>query len=298
MQENYIEKFKDYLSVEKNASPLTIKAYVADVLAFEAFLKEFFPKEVLTDVKFPIIRKWVVTLAEEISNRSVNRKISSLKAYYRFLIQILVIEKMPFSGYIPLKAQKKVVLPFSVNDINVAMSENTGEANFNSLRSRALIALLYATGLRRAEIVALKLHDVDFQAKTIKVLGKASKERIIPLIEEVLPSLQAYLQVRNEFVQPSGAFFVTKKGKAISGDVVYRTIKQRFFQSNRERKSPHVLRHSFASHLLGAGADLEAVKNLLGHKSIQSTQIYTHSTLSELKKAYAVHPRVKKIINN
>lgn len=290
--------FQEYLLREKNYSPLTVKAYSDDLKSFQSFLKSKFDVDVLEEVSYGQIRSWIVMLSDNgISNRSINRKISSLKTFYKFLLKIKEIDNSPLAKHRSLKTLQKVQIPFSEKELQ-AVFDMPFENNFKEVRDRLIIELFYSTGIRRAELIGLKLVDFDVSLNTIKVLGKRNKERILPLLNSVVPLTKQYLAFRSdlEVIEDADSFFLTEKGRKLYKTLVYRVINDYFsVVSEKVKKSPHVLRHSFATHLLNNGADLNSVKELLGHSSLASTQIYVNSSLSELKKVYAnAHPRNKK----
>ncbi|APY00902.1 tyrosine-type recombinase/integrase [Lacinutrix venerupis] len=292
-----IKAFTDYLLLERNYSNLTVKAYINDISSFQSFLAKEFEDSQLSLVNYPQIRSWIVQLVEsKISNRSINRKISALNSYYKFLLKTGDIDKNPLAKHKALKTSKKVQVPFSEAEINIVLDELKYDDDFEGLRNKLIIELFYSTGIRRIELVNLKLSD--FNNKTLKVLGKRSKERYVPLLQSVTQTLEDYLQKRKELkdIKDNEALFLTKKGVKIYETLVYRIINDYFSQaSNKVKKSPHILRHSFATHLLNQGADLNAVKELLGHSSLAATQVYTHNSIAELKKVYSnAHPRSKK----
>lgn len=293
-----VTAFREYLLREKNYSVLTVNAYLNDIEEFQSFLKREFDDDVLEEVNYGQIRSWIVSLSDnEISNRTINRKISSLKAFYKFLLKIKEIEQNPLSKHQSLKTPKKAQIPFSEKELH-KVSEEYFPDDFTGIRNRLIIELFYATGMRRAELINLKLNSIDLSSKTIKVLGKRNKERVLPLLDSVSELVKKYLAVRSdlECVKDSEYFFLTEKGIKLYETLVYRIINSYFsIVSEKVKKSPHVLRHSFATHLLNNGADLNSVKELLGHSSLASTQIYVNSSLSELKKVYAnTHPRNKR----
>ena len=217
-----------------------------------------------------------------------------MKAYYGFLVRSLVINSSPFLQHIPLKTQKKISIPFSQKEIETVLSEAQEGEDYPQVRNRTIIELFYATGMRRAELIDLKISDIDFSQKTIKVLGKRDKERVIPLIPSVLESIQKYLDVRKSMDTSELYLFLTDSGKKMYPKLVYNIINSYFSSATtKQKKSPHVLRHSFATHLLDNGADLNAVKELLGHAGLAATQVYTHSSIAELKNQYNnAHPRM------
>lgn len=294
MQTN-IRAFQDYLVKEKNYSPLTVDAYSKDLESLVEFLKAEYDVDALEEVNYGQIRSWIVSLSENgISNRSINRKISSLKTFYRFLLKIKVIEVSPLAKHQPLKTMKQIQVPFSEKEMN-RLKEISFPDDFNGVRDRFVVELLYTTGIRRAELIGLKTQNIDLSAKTIKVLGKRNKERVLPILEAVIPLIKNYIDKRNGLtnVVDSEYFFLTEKGVKMYESLVYGIINKYFSSiSDKVKKSPHVLRHSFATHLLNNGADLNSVKELLGHSSLASTQIYVNSSLSELKQVHIkAHPR-------
>ena len=294
-----LKAFTDYLELERNYSQLTVKAYTNDINSFQSFLAKEFADTKLSEVNYAQIRNWIVQLVEaKISNRSINRKVSALNSYYKFLLKIGDIEVNPLVKHKALKTSKKIQVPFSEAEIIVALDELSYEDSYKGIRDRLIIELFYSTGIRRIELVNLKLLDVDFGNKTLKVLGKRNKERYVPLLYSVIQTLELYIEKRKQLkeIKNKQALFLTNKGVKIYETLVYRIINEYFsLASNKVKKSPHILRHSFATHLLNQGADLNAVKELLGHSSLVATQVYTHNSIAELKKVYLkAHPRSKK----
>ena len=293
-----IREFLDYLQFEKKYSIHTIEAYEKDILDFSGFAQASFELEDINQVNYAIIRSWIVSLVESnISNRSINRKLSSLNTYYKFLQKIEAIETNPLAQHKALKVSKKVQVPFSETEIaNVLENEFQG-TDFESIRNLLMVELFYSTGIRRTELINIKLQDINSSTSTLKVLGKRNKERIIPLLSSVVSTIKTYLEVRDtlDAIVDRDYLFLTKKGVKVYETLVYRIINDYFSKTSAKvKKSPHVLRHSFATHLLNQGADLNAVKELLGHSSLAATQVYTHSSIAELKKVYAnAHPRNK-----
>lgn len=293
------QAFSDYLLLEKNYSELTLKAYLNDLTTFEDFISSEFDSQKVEQVNYQQIRNWIVSLVESgISNRSINRKVSSLNTYYKFLLKTKTIEVNPLTKHKALKVSQKVQVPFSENEMSLVLDELNDADDFEGLRNRAIIELFYATGIRRIEMVQLKINNIDFANKVLKVIGKRNKERFIPLIDSVVKSLESYILERNklEIIDDSSFLFLTKKGVKIYETLVYRIINDYFSKaSTKVKRSPHILRHSFATHLLNQGANLNAVKELLGHSSLAATQVYTHNSIAELKKVYSnAHPRSKK----
>ncbi|OGS80795.1 MAG: integrase [Flavobacteria bacterium RIFCSPLOWO2_12_FULL_31_7] len=293
---NNLQSHTEYLEKEKKYSPLTVKAYSDDIVSFQHFLNETHDNCKLEEVNYPLIRSWIVQLSDAgMASSSVNRKIASLKSFYKFLLKTKRIEINPFVKHKSLKTPKQIQIPFSEKEVNQLFETQFLETDFESVRNRLVVELLYATGMRRAELINLELNAIDFYGKTIKVLGKRNKERILPLLPTTLEIVTLYLTKRKEIAinVDNEKLILSKKGNKISETFVYRLINDYFSTvSEKVKKSPHVLRHSFATHLLNNGADLNSVKELLGHASLSSTQIYTHSSLSELKKVYNnAHPR-------
>lgn len=292
-----LQAYQDYLIKEKNYSHLTLRAYLNDILSFKSYLDQYSIS--LEEAIYSNIRDWIVLLMEQNkSTISINRKISALKSYYKFLLKIKQISTNPLQKHKSLKIAKKVQIPFSENEINEVFSLNDFSNDFEGIRNRFILELFYTTGIRRAELINLKVNSLDKMLKIIRVMGKRNKERIIPLLECTLNLFEKYIEQRNNLkqIQDAEYLILSKRGNKVSESFVYRLINDYFKTvSKKEKKSPHVLRHSFATHLLNNGADLNSVKKLLGHVSLSSTQIYTHSSLTELKKIYKeAHPRNKK----
>ncbi len=294
-----INEFIDYLSLEKNYSIHTVGAYRKDLETFIGFCLENYDMDSIDEMEYPIIRSWVVDLVNSgISNRTINRKIASLKAYYRFLQRIDKIQTNPLAKHKALKTSKKVEVPFSEDEILRLLTQIPFENSFEGKRDRLIIELLYASGIRRSELINLKIGNVDFEKGLLKVLGKRNKERMLPLLPSTRPLFIDYFEARNSlaFVAEGSYVFLTKSGNKIYETLVYRIINGYFSKvSSKTKKSPHILRHTFATHMLNHGADLNSVKELLGHSSLASTQVYTHNSIAELKKIHAsAHPRNKK----
>lgn len=294
-----LKAFSEYLALEKNYSKHTVLAYLRDLEVFQEFLDENHDSEPIEKVDYSEIRQWIVELVNSgISNRTINRKVSSLNSYYKFLQKSQQLESNPLRKHKALKVGKKVQLPFSEEELRQVLEESIEVVDFETARDKLIIELFYATGIRRIELVNMKISDVDIGKKQIKVLGKRNKERYMPLLSSLANSFDKYLYYRNTLpkVEQEDFLFLTKKGVKIYEMLVYRIINKYFsIASSKAKCSPHVLRHSFATHLLNGGADLNAVKELLGHSSLAATQVYTHSSISELKKVYAKsHPRNKR----
>lgn len=294
-----VNSFINYLALEKKYSVHTTIAYRNDIEEFIAFLQsKYIDNQVVTIEKATLsdIRKWIVSLHNRSINfRSINRKISALKSFYTFLKKIGQIAVSPMDkGDFSLKTEKKIKLPFSENEIQKVLSD-FDEDSFESLRNKAIIELFYATGIRRSELIELKISDLDLSSNQLKVLGKRNKERIVPILPPVKEILESYLKIRQEIdvKNSQNMLFLVKNGKKMYPTLVYRIIKSYFSAvTTKKDVSPHVLRHSFANHLLDKGADLNTIKELLGHSSLAATQVYTTSSLAELKNQYnKAHPR-------
>jgi integrase/recombinase XerC len=282
--------------MQKNYSVHTVKAYLSDLHEFESFNKINYEQETIDSVVYPQIRGWIVSLVDSgLSSSSVNRKISSLKSYYKFLLRIKQIEQSPLLKHKSLKTSKIIQIPFSEKEIELVLNQIKYPDGFEGIRDKLIIDLFYTTGIRKAELIGLKMSSIDYSTTTLKVLGKRNKERLVPLLPIVLDQFKLYLAKRILLPEINNAdfLFLTKKGVKLNDTFVYRLINLYFSAiSEKVKKSPHILRHTFATHMLNNGADLNSVKELLGHSSLASTQVYTHSSLSELKKVYRdTHPR-------
>ena len=292
-----IQTFLEYLLHEKNYSKHTIKAYETDLIAFKDFCEVEFEMFDIENIHYNQIRNWIVSLVNQgVTNRTINRKISSLKTFYKFLQKIEVVKINPLARHKALKTQKKSQIPFTPEEVNMVLTDlNTGD-DFVSIRNKLIVELFYSTGIRRIELINIKLNDVDLSNKLIKVLGKRSKERYVPILMSVLDTLNQYLKLRMIVDAENDVLFVTEKGLKIYETLVYRVINSYFSRvSTKLKKSPHILRHTFATQLLNEGADLNSVKELLGHSSLASTQVYTHNSLDQMKKMFnKAHPRSKK----
>jgi integrase/recombinase XerC len=291
-----IQSFQDYLQLEKKYSAHTISAYINDLLFFHEFIKLEYQIENIEKVNYNQIRTWIVNLVETgISNNSINRKMASLKAFYKFLIKTKQIEINPILKHKSLKTSKIVQIPFSEKELNDVLNNIMYPEGFDGIRDKLIIDLFYTTGIRRSELINLKTQNIDIPNQSIKVIGKRNKERIIPLLPLIINQIKEYKIVRENIkqIKNNEYFFLMSNGVKINDSFVYRLINYYFSNvSEKVKKSPHILRHTFATHMLNNGADLNTVKELLGHSSIASTQIYTHSSLQELQKTYQnSHPR-------
>lgn len=297
--ENFKNKFYDYLLLEKNYSQHTVTAYINDIGFFESFLSNEFDDDNLLRINYNQIRCWIVSLSDDgISNTSINRKVSSLKSFYKFLLKTKQIDTSPLVKHKALKAPKKIQIPFSEKELDMVLNQIIYKEGFEGVRDKLIVDLFYTTGIRRTELINLKIQNVDLSNKTIKVIGKRNKERIIPILTIIEEQIKKYLSERSSIqeVKENEYFFLLSNGVKLNDSFVYRLINYYFSNvSEKVKKSPHILRHTFATHLLNNGADINSVKELLGHSSLASTQVYTHNSLAELQKVYnSAHPRNKK----
>ena len=291
-----IAAFRDYLEKEKKYSLHTVNAYLKDVENFSYFNEAHFDQAIIDFANYSQIRSWIVSLVDaDLSTVSINRKVASLKAFYKFLLKTKQISASPLLKHKSLKTAKILQIPFSEKEVASVLSQMNDVVGFEEVRNKLIVDLFYTTGIRRAELIHLKIADVDVARGVIKVIGKRNKERVIPVLPVLVDQFILYGKERAELEMDMdlGYFFLTKKGVKLNETFVYRLINSYFSTvSEKVKKSPHILRHTFATHLLNNGADLNSVKELLGHSSLASTQVYTHNSLAELKKVYsAAHPR-------
>jgi integrase/recombinase XerC len=284
-------KFIIYLSSEKRFSEHTVKSYTTDLNQFTTFLAdEFQITDDIDEVRFQIIRTWIASLLEKgVNPRSVNRKISTLKSYFKFLIREGVIVENPMMKVVAPKSKKRLPVFIEEDQIESLLNEVQFEGGFIGERNKLIIELFYVTGIRLSELINIKISDIDFQNQLIKVLGKRNKERLIPLSSSVLVGLSNFIEKnqQNQFL------FTNLDGKKLYTKLVYRLVNKCIGEiSSVNKKSPHILRHTFATHMLNNGADINAIKELLGHANLSATQVYTHNTIDKLKTVYKqAHPR-------
>jgi integrase/recombinase XerC len=294
MFDKQIISFFDYLTYEKKYSAHTLTSYKNDISQFIAFINPNNESFAITDINYQQIRAWVASLLKDkIAARSVNRKLSSLKSFFKYLQRQQIIDVNPMSKISGPKTPKRLPVFVDEHQMEDLFAEVKFEDGFNGLRDRLILDLFYQTGIRRSELTNLKEIDLDLFNSTIKVLGKRNKERIIPISLPLKRNLESYLQVKQELNLSNMMLLVSEKGHTLSEQAVYNSVKKYLSQvTTIQKKSPHVLRHTFATHLLNNGADINAVKDLLGHANLSATQVYTHNTIDKLKKSYKqAHPR-------
>lgn len=284
----------DYLKFEKKASPHTIAAYENDLGQFFSYSHHDFEINDITEVSHPIIRSWLVQLMEEdITPRSVNRKLTCLQSFFKYHVRLGNVTQNPVQKVQRPKQGKKLPVFIDEQNINTFLNRQQEEDDFETIRDQMMLLLLYHCGIRRAELIGLKTADVDLLRGQIKVLGKRNKERMIPILSELQNSIKKYIAAKTECGFNNIELLCNNKGQALSSDMVYKKVK--FFLSQfttLQKRSPHVLRHTFATHMLNHGADLNAIKELLGHANLAATQVYTHNTFERLKAQHKqAHPK-------
>jgi integrase/recombinase XerC len=293
-----VERFLHYLKFEKRYSAHTIKAYENDLMAFFEFVSVRFHVSDFQEVDHKMLRSWITTLMEqEISARSVQRKISALKAFYRYQQREGTMESNPTMKIAVPKMSKRLTPFVPESYMDGVLDDDNFSDTFSGFRDKMMMDMLYATGMRRMELVRLKEADVDLSNQTIKITGKGNKMRLVPIPSGLKLFIDQYRYVKNKEFGSNHAdsFLVTNTGKAVNEQFIYRKVRDYLsFNDKLEKRSPHVLRHSFATHLMDNGADINAVKELLGHSNLTATQIYTHNTIENLKTIYKqAHPRAK-----
>jgi integrase/recombinase XerC len=289
-----VSRFIRYLQTEKRSSAHTLLAYQKDIETFREFLENRYELGSPEAATPNMIRSWIVELMEQkLSANSINRKISSLKAYYKFLMKKGIIDQNPAQNMHGLRKGKPLPVYVDEDKMNTLLYSMVPGNRFADVRDRLVVLLLYATGMRLSELIHLKVSDIDFQGQRLKVTGKRNKERIIPFSKQTADEMKAYLKMKEDtFGGHSEWFIVTDKGKKVYPRLIYRIVHRALEGFTTDRKSPHVLRHTFATHLLNHGASLNAIKELLGHADLSATQIYTHTSIEQLKSIYThAHPR-------
>ena len=290
------ESFLQYLQIEKRYSLHTVRSYLNDLNQFYSFLT----LSGLPDDPVPVtshdIRAWIVSMIDnKYSTTSVHRKISCLRVFYRYLRKEGILKSDPLEKVVLPKREKRLPSFVEEDALTHLLDNYSFGEGFAGIRNRTIIELLYLTGMRRSELIGLRDNDLDLSECSVKVTGKRNKQRIIPLLKPFIKRLEEYIKIRNENVltQKNGWFFITDKGNKLYDKYVYNTVNSYLSMvTTIEKKSPHILRHTFATHMLNRGADLNSIKELLGHANLSATQIYTHNTFEKLRKVYKqAHPR-------
>ena len=290
-----LSAFYDYIVFEKRFSSNTQKAYKNDLESFALYCKSTFKLENFKHVEYSIIREWIVFLSSSgLKNQSINRKCSALKSYYNFLLKIGDIDESPMQFHTQLKIAQKLAVPLTEKEFNLVI-KMYDRSNFEGSRDALIMDLLYTSGMRRAELLSLTLDAIDRSNRQLRILGKRNKVRIIPLLTEIIPLIDDYIIHRNKIknAKKTSLLFINKKGNGLNPSQVYKCVTSYLKKvSTKQKVSPHILRHTFATHLLNRGADINSIKEFLGHKSLSSTQIYAKVQLPKMKKDYInAHPR-------
>ena len=290
------ESFSRFLQFEKRYSGKTVEAYLRDLSQFRVFLAESYAQNDISQASHLHIRSWLVSLLEQKTTpRSVHRKVSSLKSFFKFLLRKQVITKNPTAKVLTPKLSKRLPEFIPEKDTQNLLRQPVDQESYVSLRNALVITMFYGTGMRVSELAGLSEGDINHHQKQVKVLGKGNKERIVPLQEEVLEILRQYMSVRHQIpnADATKALFLTEKGQPLYPRAIQRLVKTALNgMTTLEKKSPHVLRHTFATHLLNRGADINAIKELLGHANLSATQVYTHNSIEKLKNIYKkAHPK-------
>lgn len=291
-----MDLFFKYLQYEKRYSPHTLTSYHTDLGQFAGYLKEVYQISDAAEADHTIVRSWILTLVQNnIKPRSINRKIACLRSYYKFLLAQERIKVNPMLRIKAPKASKRLPAFVQEEPFNNLLDSFTFEDTFEGQRDRLILEFLYGTGIRLAELINIEASDINLSAKTVRVLGKGNKERIVPLNDSLLLALDAYKTEKKHFLGDNNSvkLLVTNKARPLYPKFVYRVVKKYIsLITTSEHNSPHVLRHSFATHLLNKGADLNAIKDLLGHASLAATQVYTHNSIEQLKSIFEkAHPK-------
>lgn len=289
-----INNFLQYISFEKRYSEYTIKAYQNDLYSFSKYLTNNYETDDVANATTQMVRSWVASLKEDdLNTNSINRKISTLKSFFKFLLRKGEIQSSPMQKIHLLKKAEKLPVYIEKGQLNEYLESDIPDLNFILVRNKLIIGLLYSTGIRQGELISLKHSSFDYSNKMLKVLGKRNKERIIPLSNSILNEVQHYITLKEKTFENNNEWLiVTNKGSKAYPKFIYRIVNQQLTGFTSTQKSPHILRHSFATHMLNNGADLNNIKELLGHSNLSATQVYTHNTIEQLKRIYnKAHPR-------
>ncbi|NJN26076.1 MAG: tyrosine-type recombinase/integrase [Cyclobacteriaceae bacterium] len=287
--------FLKYLQYEKRYSHHTILSYKTDLDQFQHFLIAQYPETAIAEANHAIIRDWIISLSQSsLSENSINRKLVSLRSFYKFLQKKGEIAKNPTARLTNLKTKKSLPHFVREGDLNQVLDQPLEVHAFAQCRDLLVVEILYGTGMRLSELISLKISDIDLTTTTLKVLGKRNKERLIPISRTLANLIQNYIFIKNQDAIGNGNpyLIVTNKGEQSYAMMINRIVKKTLQAASVDKKSPHILRHTYATHLLERGADLNAVKDLLGHQSLAATQVYTHNSLGKLKKVFdQAHPK-------
>lgn len=289
-----INQFLDYLSLEKNYATNTVKSYKNDLNKLTAYLSEHKLDFDISDLKKRDIREYLVHLSSlGFKAKTINRNLSSIRAFYDFMIKIGGIDHNPVTNIKGLKSKNEIQIPFSKKEMENLFNGDVFKNDFSGIRDKLIMETLYQTGIRKSELINIKLSDLDLEAKLIKIKGKRDKQRLIPITDSLVSLLKKYIEESPYNLSETNKLLRTDKGEALYPKFVYNTVRKYMsLVSSKQKKSPHMLRHSIATHLLQNGAEINSVKEILGHSSLISTQVYTHQNIEELKKTFnKTHPR-------
>jgi integrase/recombinase XerC len=289
-----ISSFCDYITHQKRYSDHTVTAYKKDLEQFFTFLEQQYEITLANKATSLIIRSWIVELIEKgISPRSINRKISTLKSYYKYLLKNNLVKTNPLIKVVTPKTSKRLPVFIGENEMNNLFSEINYSDDFEGIRDNLILELFYSSGIRLTELINLNLNSVDLSNNSIKVIGKRNKERIIPIHKEIIDLIISYLNQRKKIDVKNIYFFITNKGEKTYPKLIYRIVNKYLSMiTTVSKKSPHILRHTFATHMLNNGADLNSIKEILGHANLSATQVYTHNTIEKLKNIHKqAHPK-------
>lgn len=292
-----LSEYSEYLTSEKRYSPHTVKSYLSDIEQFSVYLNIQYQIDDISKAESSQIRSWMASLInEKLNSRSVHRKLSTLRNYFKYLMRHGYIDSSPLETIVAPKTKKRLPQFIDESKIDELLDVEFYNEGFEGVRDNLILKIFYATGIRLAELINIKDSDIDFSMQNIKVKGKRNKERIIPIGKGLINAIEAYIKLRDEtfeFEKQNPFLLVTIKGNQLYPKSVYRIVRSNMGRvTTQSKKSPHILRHTFATHLLNEGADINAIKDLLGHANLSATQVYTHNTIGKLKKIYKqAHPR-------
>lgn len=289
-----IDEFLQYLQFQKRQSAHTLLSYKTDLTQFKNYTQKLYQIQHVNEITHSIIRSWLAELMQQKNTpRTVNRKISSLKSFYKYLLKHQLVQTNPMLKIQPPKTSKKLPVFVEPKPMQQLLDMKIDDVDFEALRNKLIVSMLYQTGIRLSELLSIALKDIDIYNKQVKVFGKRAKERIIPVTKELIELIMQYNQMKFKLNLPEMPFLCSNKGKKLYAKRVYEIVKNELsLVSTLQKRSPHVLRHTFATHMLNNGADLNAIKELLGHANLSATQVYTHNSIERLKQVYKTkHPR-------